>query len=722
MNSLKYIFEPESVAVVGASPTPGTVGNAILSNLLSSGFQGTVYPVNPRHTRILSIKTYESVGAIPDAVDLAVVCVPREAAEPIVQQCADKGIKGIVLITAGFKEIGAAGKAMEERLITICKTHDIALIGPNVLGVINTHGGVRLNANFALQMPNAGNVALISQSGAIGVAALDYAHQHNLGISKFISIGNKALTDESDVIEYLVDDAETELITIYAEDISNPARFLKAAQRASAAAKPIVIIKTGRSARGAIATQSHTGALSSSDVAYDALFTKCGVIRVDTLSHLFETAKGFTGLARPKGDRIVVVSNGGGMGVIATDAIEKNGLRMTTFEQRTLDALEKALPPTANIHNPVDIIGDADEHRLDRALTAIAKDKNMDALLVSILPTGETDMDAIANCICAFARANPSLPVFANLLSLDPEPSFVRILEKARIPNFDFPETDVRILATLIRYAECLRKPKQACERMEVDKKRVSAYLDSANRTGRTHLTEPECYALLQCYGLKAVDYRVEKTLDKIVEAARELGYPVVIKIISPDILHKIDAGGVKINLKNEAELRKSFEDISASVTRHRPDAQIDGFLIQQFFSQKGLEVIVGTNTIKDFGPLLMFGLGGTFVELFKDVAFRLAPLNRQDAVDMIMETKGSKILTGYRGQPACDMNALVDCLLKLSQLVSDFPEITGFDLNPITVLAEGKGIVLMDAKAILSIPPLLVDKPLQAQVNLQRE
>jgi len=703
MNSLKYIFEPGAVAVIGASPTAGSVGNAILSNILLAGFQGTIYPVNPRHSHILSLKTYANVGAISDQVDMAVVCVPKEQAEIVIQQCADKGIKGVVLVTAGFKEIGSAGKAMEERIRALCDKYEIALIGPNVLGVINTQRQVCLNANFAIGMPEAGNVTIISQSGAIGVAALDYAHQHHLGISKFISIGNKAVIDESDVLDYLVDDAETHIIAIYAEDISRPARFLEAAKRARAVAKPVLIIKTGRSVRGAVATQSHTGALSTSDVAYDSLFAQCGVIRVETLAQLFESAAGFTGLARPKGDRVVVLTNGGGMGVIATDAIEKNGLQMTTFEPATIEALTKALPPTANVHNPVDIIGDADADRLNRALTIISADKNVDALIVSILPTGETDMDAIARCICAFAKANPAMPVFGNLLSLDPEPSFVQILEKAKIPNFDFPETNVRVLATLVNYYKRLAEPRLECEKPNVNKKEAAEFLESVQKNKRTHLTEPECYRMLGYYGLKAVDYRFEKTLDSLVHAAGELGYPVVMKVVSPDILHKIDVGGVKINLKNEIGLKDAFAEMEKQVRQHKPDAVVDGYLIQKYFTQKGMEVIVGANEVKGFGPLVMFGLGGTYVEIFKDVAFRLAPLNRQDAVDMILETKGSKILKGFRGQAAYDMDALVDCLLRLSQLVTDFPQLKELDLNPVTVLEAGKGIVVMDAKAVLS-------------------
>ncbi len=702
MNRLKNIFEPKSVAVIGASATNGTVGNAIFSNILQSNFQGSVYPVNPKYNNVMSVRAYKDVVSVPEIVDLAVICIPNKEVENIIKQCAEKGIKGIVVITAGFKEIGEAGKKIEDEIIEIANKNNIALIGPNVLGIINTQKDISLNANFALKMPRSGKVAIISQSGAIGVAALDYAHQHDLGISKFISIGNKAVIDESDVLEYLIDDDETKIITIYAEDIRHPANFFEMAKKANAKQKPIIIIKTGRSVRGAIATHSHTGALSSSDTAYDSLFAQCGVIRVETLAQLFENAKGFTSLVKPKGNRIAIVTNGGGMGVIATDAAERNGLTMTTFEPETLEALKTKMPPTANIHNPVDIIGDADAQRLNDALSEIAKDKNVDAVIVSILPTSETDMNSIATNLCDFAKANPNLPILANLMSLEAEPAFEELLNKASIPNFDFPETDIRVLATMIKYYNWIDQPPIEITKFEVNKNQVQEVIETIKKEKRIHLSEPESYKILEAYGIKAVDYRVAIDLDKTIIAANEIGYPVVLKIISPDIIHKIDVGGVKINLKDENDLKKAFNEIVESIKNKKSDAKIQGFLIQKYFTAKGIEIIVGANLIQGFGSLIMFGLGGTFVELFKDVAFRLAPLTKQDALNMIMETKGYQILKGYRGQSSYNIEGIVDYLLRLSQLVTDFPEIKEIDMNPVKVLEDGFGIVVMDAKAIL--------------------
>jgi len=703
MNNLKFVFEPKSVAVIGASKTEGTVGNGILTNILEANFQGAVYPVNPKYDNIMSVRAYKDVLSIPETVDLAVICIPSKAVVDVLKQCAEKGVKGIVVITAGFKEIGEEGKELEDEIIAIANKHNIALIGPNVLGIINTAKTISLNANFALKIPKAGNVALVSQSGAIGVAALDYAHQHDLGISKFVSIGNKAVVDESDIIEYLVDDEATKIITIYAEDISRPARFLEAAKKASAKLKPILIIKTGRSVRGAIATHSHTGALTTSDTAYDALFAQCGVIRVETLSELFEFAEGFTCFKQPKGNKIVIVTNGGGLGVIATDAAEKYGLEMAEFEPETIKSLKLKLPPTASTRNPVDIIGDANAQRVSDTLSIIAKDKNVDAIIISILPTVETDMDAIASNLCDFSKAHPDLPILGNLMSLEPEPAFEQLLNEANIPNFDFPETDIRALAAIVKYYQWIKEPVVKTEKFEVNKKQAQEVLDTIRKDKRVHLSETESYKLLEAYGMKVIQHITAKDLDATITAANKIGYPVVLKIISPDILHKIDVGGVIINLKDETELIKAFKEISENVKSKKPDAEIQGFLIEKFFTEKSVEIIVGANAIKGFGSLIMFGLGGTFVEIFKDVAFRLAPLNKQDALSMIEETKGYKILKGFRGQPAYDIDSIVDYLLRISQLVTDFPEIKELDLNPIKVLEGNKGLVIFDAKVILA-------------------
>lgn len=699
MRSLKYIFEPRSIAVIGASSTSGNIGNAIFSNILLSFFQGIVYPVNPKYSNILSVKAYSNVLIIPETIDLAIICVPKIAVKAVMKQCVEKGIKGIVIITAGFKEIGIAGKKLEDEIVALARIHNIALIGPNCLGIINTNKKIRLNANFAIRMPDSGNVGLISQSGAIGVAALEYASKHDLGISKFISIGNKALIDESDVLEYLIGDAETKIITMYAENIAHPVRFFELANRAKAKQKPIIIIKAGKSARGAMAIHSHTGALSSSDLAYDTLFMQCGVIRVETPAQLVDYAKGFNYLKAPKGNRIAIVTNGGGMGIIATDATEMKGLEMATFESSTLKALKKILPPTANINNPVDIIGVVNAQRLIKTLSEIVKDKNVDAIVVSITPTIDTDMSTIVEKICDFAKANPGIPISANIMSLKHEPSFSQLFKRGNLPNFDFPETNISILASMIKYYEEINRPPAKVTKFAIKKKQVHEILNAVKKEKRTRLSEPESYKLLKIYGMKIAEYRFVKNLNSVIIAADQIGYPVVLKIVSPDITHKMDIGGVKLNLKNENDLMRAFNEITESINDKKSGYKIHGFLVQKYFTVKSIEIILGANLIKGFGPLIMFGFGGTYVELFRDVAFRFVPLTRFDVLNMIMQTKVYRILKGFRAQPVYDIESIIDYILRLSQLLTDFPEIKELDLNPIKVLGDKNGLVIMDAK-----------------------
>ena len=713
MKNLKYIFEPKSVAVIGASDKKGSIGYAIFSNILTSGFNGIVYPVNPKCTNIISVKTYGTVNEIPDDIDLAVLCIQKNAIEGVINQCILKKVKALVVITAGFKETGSEGKQLEDKIKSLAVSNNMLLIGPNCLGVINTSKSVKFNATFSVGMPHKGNVALVSQSGAVGVAALDYAEQNQLGISKFISIGNKAVIDESDVLEYLIEDDLTDIITMYIEDITRPSRFFEMAKKANEKQKPIIVIKTGRSVRGAEAIHSHTGALSSSDTAYDSLFAQCGVIRVVELSELFEYAKAFTCKIKPKGNRIAVITNAGGMGIITTDAIERNHLEMACLQENTISELKNVLPTEANTRNPIDVIGDADEKRITDALLLVVKDQNVDALIVSIVPTIKTNMDQIALSICEIAKNNPQMPILANLMSLEINPAFEKVLEKANVPNFHFPEINVRALSVMIDYFESIKQTTEVTERFPTNEKAVEIVLKSIRQEKRSRLSEAEAYKILEAYGFKVMDYRVAKSIEESVDAANQIGYPVVMKILSSDILHKVDVGGVQINLKNENEVKEAFTLISSNVNKLKEGTNIQGFLIQKYFTESGLEIIIGANAIHGFGSLIMFGLGGTLVELFKDVAFRLAPLSKQDALNMIMKTKGYQLLKGYRGHAPYNLDGIVDNLLRLSQLVTDFPKIKEIDMNPLKVLDSGE-IVVMDAKAILNeeeVTPLVKPK-----------
>lgn len=696
---LKPLFEPQSVAVIGASELQGSVGYSIFSNILHSHFNGPVYPINPKYKSVLSVRAYNAITDIPDAIDLAIICIPAMVVEKVLLQCVQKSVKGVVMITAGFKEIGEAGKALENRITEIALKNNIELIGPNCLGIVNTAVDIQLNANFAFGMPKSGNIALVSQSGAIGIVAMDYAHQHDLGISKFASIGNKAVVDESDVLEYLIDDELTKIITMYIEDIQNPERFHEMAIRAASLQKPIIVIKSGTSAKGAIAAHSHTGALSSSDVAYDSLFAQCGVIRVASLNEVFETAKGFTSMKIPKGNRITVLTNAGGIGIIATDAAEKYGLEMADLQPETKEALKKVLPPTASVANPVDLTGDTDEERFMKALAIITKDNNTDALLICITPTVKTDVNKVAKLLAEYAKTVPQLTILTNIVSFEPDPPFDQILANHQIPNFDFPEINVRVLSTMIKYFKWIRKPAGKIEKFNVDTEKAKAILDTLYKEGRSRLTEPESFNLLNAYGINSIKFQFVKTADEAIASAKKIGYPVALKIVSPDILHKTDLGGVQLNLKNDSEVNSAYTLIPKNISHNCPECKVSGYVVEEYSSAKGIEIIAGVKAFKGFNHMLMFGLGGIFVEIFKDVAFRLAPLRRDDAMSMIQEIKGYRILKGYRGQAGYDVNSIADYLLKISQLVTDFPEIKEMDINPIKVMEDGKGIVSLDAK-----------------------
>ncbi len=717
-HDLRLVFEPQSAAVIGASELPGSIGNSIFSNILHSGFNGPVYPVNPKYKSVLSVRAYNNITAIPDAVDLAVLCIPAPVVEDVLLQCALKKVKGVVIITAGFKEVGEEGKKLENRLVETAIKNDIEIIGPNCLGIVNTAKNIGLNANFAFGMPKAGNIALVSQSGAIGIVAMGYAHQHDLGISKFASIGNKAVIDESDVLEYLIDDELTKIITMYIEDIQDPDRFHAMAHRAARMQKPIIVIKSGTSAKGAIAAHSHTGALSSSDVAYDSLFAQCGVIRVASLNEVFECAKGFTSMKVPKGNRMTVLTNAGGIGIIATDAAEKYGLEMASLRDETKEALKKVLPPTASLGNPVDLTGDSDEERFMKALAIVTKDRNTDALLICITPTVKTDVNKAAKMLVDFAKTVPALTILTNIVSFEPEPAFEDILEKGNIPNFDFPEINVRVLATMMKYYKWIKQPEGKIERYAADTGGVKKILNRIGAEGRNRLTEPESYSVLKAYGINTIKYKLVESAAGAIAAANEIGYPVALKIVSSDIIHKTDVGGVSINLQNDSQVKAAFAEINENIKTKCRECTTSGFVVEEFSTSKGIEIIAGVKAFKGFNHLIMFGLGGSFVEIFKDVSFRLAPLVREDAINMIEEIKGYRILKGYRGQASYDISSIADYLLKLSQLVTDFPEIKEMDLNPIKVLEDGKGLIALDAK--ISIDTALAEKPAKAAAALK--
>jgi acetyl coenzyme A synthetase (ADP forming)-like protein len=703
-NIKKAFFSPRSVAVVGASTRPDSVGNAIFSNILFSGYTGIVYPVNPKAHGILGVRAYHSVWDIPGAVDLAVIIVPSIAVPTVLEECGEKGVKGAVVITAGFKEIGQQGLELEQKVKEAFRKHGISLIGPNCLGIINTDPAFSLNATFARSMPRQGNIAFISQSGALGVAALEYAHEQNIGLSKFVSMGNKADVTEKDLLVALKDDPQTDVILLYLEDLTDPKGFIEQAKDITGDVKhkkPILAIKSGRTAEGAKAAFSHTGALASSDEAYDAVFIESGVLRVETLEELFDYAQAFASQPLPKSNRVAIVTNAGGPGIMATDACIRHGLKMATFEKKTTEKLKAGLPSTANINNPIDVIGDAKEDRYELALKSVLEDENVDGVIAICTPQMMTDMEAISKKVVETASLYEK-PVLSCFMATEDISETLRILDEKKVPHYLFPEAAARAMSTMAEYAWWVHRPRTKVRHFEdVKKDRAKQVLNAAKKEKRSFLPEPEAHEILKAYGFPVLKSQLAEGVEEAIAAAERIGFPVVLKIVSPDILHKVDVGGVKVNIQTKADIRRAYKDIMASVKKNTPDADIWGVFVQKM-AAKGKETIIGMNRDPHFGPILLFGLGGIYVELFKDVSFRIAPLRELGARRMIQQIRGYKMFEGFRGEPPSDTDAIAECLQRLSQLVIDCEEIDELDINPLIVYQEGDGAVVVDARILI--------------------
>ncbi|MHC4800270.1 MAG: acetate--CoA ligase family protein, partial [Planctomycetota bacterium] len=560
------------------------------------------------------------------------------------------------------------------------------------------------NATFARRMPHAGNIAFISQSGALGVAALEYAQEENIGLSKFASVGNKADINENDLLTVLKDDPLTDVILLYLEDLADPRRFIQLAREITGdipKRKPILAIKSGRTLEGAKAASSHTGALASSDEAYDFFFRQCGVMRVESLEELFDHAVAFANQPLPKGNKIAIITNAGGPGIMATDVCVRNGLKLAEFEKKTTKLLQQGLPATANINNPVDVIGDAKEDRYEVALKATLNDKNVDGAIVICTPQAMTDFNSISRVV-ADTSPKDKKPVLACFMGMTDISSTVKILEEKRIPRYEFPEAAARAMATMSDYAKWIRRRRTSVKSFkDVDKKTVKKILAAAKTDNRSFLPEPEAHAVLKAYGFPVLDFHLAISKQDAIKAANKIGYPVVAKIVSPSILHKVDVGGVKINIKNETDLKKDYDDLLADVKSAMPDAEIWGVFIQKM-AKGGKETIIGMNKDPHFGSLIMFGLGGVYVEALKDVTFRIAPIRELSAKRMINEIRGYRLFKGFRGEKPSDIDAIADCLERLSQLVTDFEEIDELDINPLLVYEDGQGASVVDARILI--------------------
>jgi acetyltransferase len=700
---LSSLFYPRSIAVIGASRQPGSVGNSLLANLLMNRYQGVIYPVNPMARSVLGIKCYPRVLEVSDDVDLALVIVPSRAVPQVLDECGRMGIKAAIIITAGFKEIGKEGAVLERRVQEIARKHDIAIVGPNCLGVINTDPLSQMNATFATDMPKAGNIGFISQSGALCVAVLNYAQEADIGFSKFISMGNKAGLAENELLSYLESDPKTDVILMYLEDLVDGREFMRIARQTTGSTqkpKPVIVLKAGRTLPGARAASSHTGSLAGSDRVYDAIFEQSGVLRVDTLEELFDYVRGFSRQPLPRGPNVAIVTNSGGPGILATDSCIRNGLNLPPLAGPTLSRMKRVLPRTASLQNPVDLVAEAQAPQYKAALGAVLEDKNIHSAIVILTSTAFTRVDEISATIAEVVRKKGK-PVVCCLLGVFDVSKGIEILERSGIPNYRFPESAGRVLAEMAKFTQWIDRPQTRSKSYRVDRDRVRAVFASARAQGRHFLIEPEAYEVLRAYRFPVIKSRLAQTERGAVAAAKELGFPVVLKIASPDIVHKSDYGGVRLNLKDAAEVGFAYQEVMESVRRHRPNARIKGLTVGEM-ARPGQEVILGMSRDPQFGPILMFGLGGIYVEALEDVSFRLAPIREYSAMTMISKTKAHKILDGYRGGPVYDIEAIADCLKRLSQLVVDFEEIKELDINPLIVYEKGSGGRIVDARIIL--------------------
>jgi 4-hydroxybutyryl-CoA synthetase (ADP-forming) len=698
--SNSIFFSPKSIAVIGASEKPG-VGKTIFTNI-AKHFQGKIYPVTPSNPTVGGLKAFKSVLDIPGSVDLAVVAAPSRFTPAVMDEVGKKGIKGAIIVSAGFREVDEEGARLEKEVGEISKKYGIRVIGPNCLGIMSLSKENMMNSTFLKVTPSYGGIALVSQSGAICAATVEDAGAQNIGFSKVISMGNKVDLDESDVLEMLAEDDDTRVIVMYLEDIRDARRFMDIAQRITTEKKkPIIVLKSGRTAEGAKAAASHTGALGGSDANYEAAFAQCGVLRVDTMGELFDLATAFSKQPLPEGG-VVIVSNAGGPAIISTDACSKYGLKMADISS-IRDDIAKVIPAYGSPRNPVDIVGDADFNRFEKVLNLVLAHPNVGSVVTMCTPSATLNYDDLARVLVKMSGQFPNKTILGSLMGLAEGVENRAIMSKGGVPYYLYAEPAIRTLKAIYDFKNWVDSAKTKAGVLEFakDTGKVGQIFESVKKQGRNNLLEEEGYEVLRAYGFPTPKSILGSTEDECVKAAKEIGYPVVMKIASPDIIHKSDAGGVKVGVKSDDELRGAFKSIMENAEKYKADAQIKGVLVQEMV-KSAKETILGASQDPTFGPVIMFGLGGIYVEVLKDVVFRIAPIDEREAAKMVESIKTIKLLKGVRGERPSDLKAIADSLQRLSQLVTDFPEIKEFDINPLLVLEEGKGARVVDARIIL--------------------
>ncbi|MEX1053554.1 MAG: 4-hydroxybutyrate--CoA ligase [Nitrosopumilaceae archaeon] len=692
MNESVFL-SPKSIAIIGASDKEGSVGRAITSNIMK-GYTGKIFPISPTRETVFDKKAYKSVLDVPEEIDLAVVITKNDVVPSVLEECGKKKLKGAIVITAGFKEVNEEGAALERKLGEIAKQHNLRIIGPNCLGVMNLAPQTMMNSTFLKVTPKSGGIALVSQSGAICAALVEDASAQGIGFSAVISMGNKVDMNEVDILKILAEHGQTKVIVMYLEDLGNGPEFLKICKqitRLNVVKKPILVLKAGRSPEGAKAAMSHTGALMGSDEIYDALLKQSGAIRVDTMEELFDYATAFSKQPLPTQGDLVIVSNAGGPAIISTDACSKLGIKMAKIEE-IRPKINAVIPPWGSSRNPVDIVGDADFNRFDNVLNEVLAHPNVGSVIAMCTPSATLDYNKLAEVIVNVSKKY-NKTILASLMGLDEGVKNKEILAQGGIPYYTYAETAIRSLKAMLRFVEWSKTPEGKIHQFTINKKKVEKIFEQVKADGRKNLLEEEGQDVLRAYGFPVPKSILAKKDKEAIQAAKKIGFPVVMKIASPQIIHKSDAGGVKVGLKNPKEVRVAFKEIIKNAKKYDKKAMIKGVLVQEMV-KGGKETIIGSKLEPGFGPVVMFGMGGIYVEVLKDVTFRLAPVTDTEVDEMISSIKTSKLLQGVRGEKPSDTKKLSECIQRLSQLVTDFKEIKELDMNPVLVFEKGCKVV----------------------------
>ena len=689
-------LSPTSIAIIGASDKEGSIGRAITSNIMK-GYKGIIYPISPTRDTVFDKKAYKTVLDVPEQIDLAVIITKNTIVPTVLEECGKKGIKGAIVITAGFKEVDEGGAKLEQQLKEIAKKYNIKVIGPNCLGVMNLAPKTMMNSTFLKITPKSGEIALVSQSGAICAALVEDASAQGIGFSAVVSMGNKADMNEIDVLEMLAYHEQTKVIVMYLEDMGDGQKFLKICKNITKnLKKPVLVLKSGRSPEGAKAAMSHTGALMGSDEIYEALLKQSGAIRVDTMGELFDYATAFSKQPLPLDGDLVIVSNAGGPAIISTDACSKLGIKMAKIDD-IRPKIDAVIPPWGSSRNPVDIVGDADYNRFNNVLENVLSHKNVGTVIAMCTPSATLDYNKLAEVIVSMSKKYKKT-ILASLMGLDEGIKNRQIMAEGDVPYYTYAEAAIQTLKAMLRFVEWIKSPEGKIVTFKVNTNKAKKIFDKVKQEKRQNLLEEEGQEILRAYGLPLPQSALAKTEQEAVKIAKKIGYPVVLKIASPQIIHKSDAGGVKVNIQNDKDARSAFKEIIKNAKKYNKNAVIKGVLVVEMV-KGGKEMIIGSKQEPGFGPVLMLGMGGIYVEILKDVTFRLAPVTDKEAEDMIASIKTKKLLEGVRGEKPSDLAKLSECIQRLSQLVTDFTEIKELDMNPVLVMEKGKGCKILDVR-----------------------